>query len=61
MNDSVKILNEEELKGQIIKIQIPFYMRERQKLSKSCSIEQKAHKLKMLNNKIINLKKGVIV
>jgi DNA primase len=60
MNDSVQILNEQELKGQIIKIQIPFYMREKQKLNQSCSIEQKAHKIKMLNDKILNLRKGII-
>ena len=60
MNDSIKILNEEELKGQIIKILVPFYIREKYKLNKSCSIEQKAHKLKMLNDKIIKLKKGIL-
>jgi len=62
LRDEIKILDYETLKKQIIKLLIPYYENKKIRIMTSnLKTEEKMHKLKLINNKIIALKKGELV
>jgi DNA primase len=63
LRDDVKTLDYDSLKKQIIKILIPYYKNEilRVKLDKNLNTNEKMHLLKILNQKLLKLKKGELV
>jgi len=62
LRDDIITLDMETLKKQIIKLLIPYYQHQIFKLkNSSLPTEEKMHKLKILNSKILKLKKGELV
>ncbi|GAX88044.1 DNA primase [Lebetimonas natsushimae] len=63
LRDDVKTLNYESLKNQIRKLLIPYYQEKVLKIKsdKNLTPNEKMHKLKILNLKLLKLKKGELV
>jgi DNA primase len=63
LRDDIKVLSYEKLKEQIKKILIPYYKKKilQTKLDNTLDANTRMHKLKILNQKLLKLKKGELV